>query len=80
MKLNSHLDLCVSPLEEGNAQQDALFKHPVVLGVDNQVNYQLGRPNIVQETLDLHHAAAQLVIIQHGGSSCAQIKNQAAVM
>ena len=66
----AHLYLCVSSLQEGDAQQDAFLKHPVVLGVDDEVNHQLWRPDVVQETLDLHHAAARLVRVQHGRAAC----------
>ena len=66
----THLCLCVSPLEEGDPQQDALLKHPVVLSVDDEVNHQLWRPDVVQETLDLHYVAAWFVRVQRGRASC----------
>lgn len=39
LHLRAHLYLCVSALEKGNAQQDALFKHSVILGIDNEINH-----------------------------------------
>lgn len=59
-----HLYLSVSPLEEGDAQQDALLKHAVVLGADDEVDHQLRRADVVQLTLDLHHTARGLVRVQ----------------
>lgn len=37
----THLYLRVSSLEEGDAQEDALLKHSIILGVDDEVNHQL---------------------------------------
>lgn len=39
--MSLHLNLSVPTLEKCNAQQDALLKHTVVLGADDQVDHQL---------------------------------------
>lgn len=70
----ARLYLSVSALEEGDAQQDALLKHPVILGVDDEVDHQLRRPDVVEEALDLHHGAHWPVRVQHGGTSCRDVK------
>lgn len=66
----AHLYLSVSTLQESDAKQNALLKHPVVLGVDDEVDHQLRSPDVVQEALDLHHGAHWPVRVQHGGTSC----------
>lgn len=57
----AHLNLSVSSLQKSDAQQNALFEHSVVLGADYEVDHQLCSPNLIQETLNFHHAAACLV-------------------